>query len=65
MMMTKQEFLRIAREMRALQKEWFSTRPENRPPDLIGRAKAAEKRFDRAIEEFSDDQGMLFEGESG
>jgi hypothetical protein len=56
-------FLRIAREMRALQKEFFATRPEHRPPDLITRARAAEKRFDEALERFSTNQRSLFHRE--
>lgn len=58
--MDKQTFIRLAREMRALQKEFFATSPGNRKPDLIGRAKQAEAKFDRAVEEFSQDQRGLF-----
>lgn len=63
--MDKPTFIRIAREMRALQKQWFGTRPENRPPDLLGKSKAAERRFDEAIEMFAQNQRGLFDREDG
>ncbi len=44
-------FTRSVRLMRDLQKTWFMTKPENRPPDLLRLCKEAENRVDKALEE--------------
>ncbi len=47
------EFVAAVDRMRALQKKFFRTRAENRPPDLIRLCKDAERQVDKAIEEFA------------
>jgi hypothetical protein len=49
--MTIIPFARLVKEMRALQREFFTTKAADRPPDLVFRAKELEKRVDRAVAE--------------
>lgn len=43
------EFAQAVWEMRELQREFFGTRPADRRPDLIVRARVAEAAVDRAL----------------
>jgi hypothetical protein len=61
--MTRQEFIRIAREMRSLQRQFFRLKPADRPPNLLARARDAERRFDEALDQVAIHQRGLFDGE--
>jgi hypothetical protein len=54
-------FVALVAHMRAIQQEWFKTKPENRPPDLLRQCKEVEGRVDKAIERFLNKQQSLFE----
>lgn len=43
------DFRDLVRKMRAKQRQFFATRPEDRPPQLIADAKALERQVDRAL----------------
>jgi hypothetical protein len=62
-MMTLVEFARQVEAMRKLQREFFRTRAADRPPDLVGRAKACERAVDRALREVLDGPADLFGSE--
>lgn len=55
------EFMTLVSRMRELQREFFRTAAADRPPDLIHRAKAAEREVDAAIERHHSKQGSLFD----
>lgn len=46
--MTLIELARLGRDMRKLQKEFFATPKDRRPPDLLSRACEGERKFDEA-----------------
>jgi hypothetical protein len=57
--MTLIELARLVRQMRALQKEFFTTPANRRAPDLVGRAKAMERQVDRAVDEVLEPPGLF------
>jgi hypothetical protein len=55
------ELIGLVREMRRLQREFFRTGPRDRPPDLIRRAKDAERAVDAELARLQAGMRRLFE----
>lgn len=59
-LMKMDEFVRLVKRMRQLQREYFKLGKGLAPPQLITDAKRYEVQVDKAIKELSEPQGRLF-----